>query len=284
MAVRIITDSASDISEEKAKEWGVTVLPLKIRFGDVEYLDRVTLSCKDFYIKLVETGEVPKTSQITPFEYGEEYEKAVKAGDEVVCFTLSSGVSGSYQSACMAAQEYQGKVFVVDTRQFCISQLVIVQRAAQMRDQGMTAKEIYEAISEELKHAHVIAAFDTLEYLKLGGRLSSAAAFAGNFLMIKPVLTIEDGIVKILGKARGSRNKHNMLMEFIKKTGGIDLNRPTCLGYTGLSDDLLKKYVEDSRELYEGNEDKIQYAEVGATIGTYAGPGAIAFAYFEKQD
>ena len=118
--------------------------------------------------------------------------------------------------------------------------------------------------------------------MKLGGRLSSAAAFAGNLLMIKPVLTIEDGIVKILGKARGSKNKHNMLMEFIRKTGGIDLSKPTCLGYTGLSDELLRKYVEDSKELYEGNEDKIQYAEVGSTIGPYAGPGAIAFAYFEK--
>ena len=102
--------------------------------------------------------------------------------------------------------------------------------------------------------------------------------------MIKPVLTIEDGIVKILGKARGSRNKHNMLMEFIRNSGGIDMTKPTCLGYTGLSDDLLMKYVEDSKELYVGNEDKLQYAEVGATIGTYAGPGAIAFAYFEKHD
>lgn len=284
MAVRIITDSASDISQEKAKEWGITVLPLRVRFGEEEYLDGVTLSCKEFYIKLVETGEVPKTSQITPYEYGAEFEKAIEEGNDVVCFTLSSGVSGSYQSACVAAQEYPDRVFVVDSKQFCISQLVIVQRAVQMRDQGMSAKEITEAISEELKYAHVIAAFDTLEYLKLGGRLSSAAAFAGNFLMIKPVLTIEDGIVKILGKARGSKNKHNMLMEFIRKTGGIDLSKPTCLGYTGLSDELLKKYVEDSKELYEGNEDKIQYAEVGSTIGTYAGPGAIAFAYFEKHN
>lgn len=282
MAIRILTDSASDISQEKAREWGITVLPLKVRFGDEEYLDGVTLSCKDFYRKLVEKGEVPKTSQITPYEYAQEYEKAKEAGDEIICFCLSSGVSGSYQSACMAAEDYPKCAYVVDTKQFSISQFVIVQRAVQLRDMGMDAEELVERISEELEHAHVIAAFDTLEYLKLGGRLSSAAAFAGNFLMIKPVLTIENGIVKILGKARGSRNKHNMLMEFIQKSGGIDLTKPTCLGYTGLSDDLLIKYVEDSRELYEGNEDKIQYAEVGATIGTYAGPGAIAFAYFEK--
>ena len=282
MAIRILTDSASDISQERAKEWGITVLPLKVRFGEEEFLDGDTLTPKEFYGKLVETDEIPKTSQITPYDYGEEFRKAVEAGDELICFTLSSGVSGSYQSACIAADDFEGRVHVVDTKQFCISQFIIVQRAVQLRDQGLSAKEIVALIGEEMKKAHVIAVFDTLEYLKLGGRLSSAAAFAGNLLMIKPVLTIEEGVVKIIGKARGSRNSHNMLMEFVKNTGGIDFERPVCLAYSGFSDEMLKKYVEDSRVLYEGNEDKLQYAEVGATIGTYSGPGAIALAYFEK--
>lgn len=282
MGVRIITDSASDISQERAKEWGITVLPLKVRFGDEEYLDGVTLSCKEFYGKLVETDEIPKTSQIAPFEYEEEYKKAVDAGDEVICFTLSSGVSGSYQSACIAAQDYEDKVFVIDTKQFCISEFIIVQRAVLLMDKGLSAKVIVEQISQEMKKAHVIAVFDTLEYLKLGGRISSAAAFAGNVLMLKPVLTIEEGVVKVIGKARGSKNSHNMLMEFVKNTGGIDFDMPICLAYAGFNDDILKKYVEDSKSLYEGNEEKLQYAEVGATIGTYSGPGAIAFAFFEK--
>ena len=134
------------------------------------------------------------------------------AGDQVICFCLSSGVSGSYQSACVAAQEFEGKVFVVDTKQFCISELIIVERAVQMRDSGMSAPDIYAAILDELQDAHVLAIFNTLEYLKLGGRISSAAAFAGGLLSLKPVLTIEDGVVKILGKARGSRNGNNMLI------------------------------------------------------------------------
>ena len=284
MAVRIITDSASDISQVKAKEWGVEVLPLKVRFGEEEFLDGVTLSPQDFYRKLVETDEIPKTSQITPYDYAQVFKAAEEAGDDLLCFTLSSGVSGSYQSACIAAEEFSDRIHVIDTQQFCISQLIIVQWAAQLRDQGLSAKEIVDRVSEDLKKAHVIAAFDTLEYLKLGGRISSAAAFAGNILMIKPVLTIEEGVVKILGKARGSKNKHNMLMEFVKKTGGIDFSKPACLGYTGFTDEVLKKYVEDSKELYEGREDSIQYAEVGATIGTYAGPGAIALAYFEASE
>ncbi len=282
MAVRIATDSASDISQERAKEWGITVIPLRVRFGEEEFLDGVTLSSRDFYKKLVETDEIPKTSQITPFEFGEVFKAADEANDELIFFSISSGVSGSYQSACLAASDYSDNIHVIDTRQFCISEFIIVQRAVQLRDQGMGAKEIVAAISEEMKKAHVISVFDTLEYLKLGGRLSSAAAFAGNVLMIKPVITIENGEVKVIGKARGSRNSHNMLTEFVRKTGGIDFEKPICLAYTGFSDETLKKYVEDSKDLYEGNEDKLQYATVGATIGTYAGPGAIALAYFEK--
>ena len=267
MSVRIITDSASDISQELAAEWNITVLPLKVRFGEEEFLDGVTLSNREFYERLIETDEIPKTSQITPFDYRNEFEKAVNAGDEAVCFCLSSGVSGSFQSACVAAQEFEGKIFVVDT---------------------MRAVEIYSAIEEEKKDAHVLAIFNTLEYLKLGGRISSAAAFAGGLLNLKPVLTIEDGVVKILGKARGSRNGNNMLTEFAEKLGGIDFDRPYCFGYTGFSDETLKKYIHDSARLYEGKIDMndpgaFRIMKVGATIGTYAGPGAIAVAFFSKK-
>ena len=212
----------------------------------------------------------------------------MKAGDQVVCFCLSSGVSGSFQSACVAAQEFEGDVFVVDTQQFCISEAIIVERAVQMRDSGMDAASIYAAIEEEKKDAHVLAIFNTLEYLKLGGRISAAAAFAGGLLSLKPVLTIEDGVVKILGKARGSRNGNNMLTEFAEKLGGIDFGRPFCFGYTGFSDEMLKKYIHDSARLYEDKIDvndpgNFRIHKVGATIGTYAGPGAIAVAFFAAK-
>ena len=182
----------------------------------------------------------------------------------------------------LAAEDYSENIHIVDTRQFCISEYILVQRAVVLRDEGKSCDEILSTIQEEMKKVHVISVFDTLEYLKLGGRLSSAAAFAGNVLMIKPVITIEDGIVKVIGKARGSKNSHNMLTEFVQKSGGIDFDKPICLAYSGFSKEMLDKYVVDSKILYEGNEDKLQYAVVGATIGTYAGPGAIALAYFEK--
>lgn len=282
MSIRIITDSASDISQETAKKWGITVLPMNVRFGDEEFLDGVTLSSEDFYHKLIETSEVPKTSQISPYVYEQEFEKADECGDELIYFCISSGVSGCYQSAVLAAEDYSENIHIVDTRQFCISEYILVQRAVVLRDEGKSCDEILSTIQEEMKKVHVISVFDTLEYLKLGGRLSSAAAFAGNVLMIKPVITIEDGVVKVIGKARGSKNSHNMLTEFVQTSGGIDFDKPICLAYSGFSKEMLDKYVVDSKILYEGNEDKLQYAVVGATIGTYAGPGAIALAYFEK--
>ncbi len=282
MAVTIMTDSASDISQEVAKKWGIVVLPLLVRFGEDEYLDGVTLSPYQFYEKLIETDEIPKTSQITPFDFGEAFRKEVEAGNDVVMFTLSSGVSGSYQSACIAAEDYPGKVFVVDSKQFCVSEYIIVERAVELRDAGKSAAEIATIMEEEKKEAHVIAIFDTLEYLKLGGRISSAAAFAGTMLNLKPVLTIEEGVVKILGKARGSRNGNNMLTEWANKLG-IDYDRPVCFAYSGFDDTMLQKYIHDQKDLYEGHLQELQIAEVGATIGTYAGPGAIAVAFFETR-
>ncbi len=283
MGVKIITDSASDVSQERASEWNIQVVPLKVRFGDEEFLDGKTLTYDMFYKKLVETDEIPKTSQIPPFEYEGIFRAAVADGDDAICLCLSSGVSGCYQSACIAAEEIGDKVHVIDTKQFCISEYILVKLAADLRDQGKSAAEIVDVIEKEKDRARVISVFDTLEYLKLGGRISSAAAIAGGVLSIKPVITIENGVVEVVGKARGSKNGNNLLKQYIKKEGGIDFDKPVCLGYTGLSGDMLHKYIEDSKELYEGYTKELPIANVGAAIGTYAGPGAIAVAYFPKK-
>ena len=279
MSIKIIVDSASDISQATAKDWGITVVPLKVRFGDEEFLDGVTLSNTTFYEKLIETDEVPKTSQIPPAEYMEVFGEAVSDGSDVICMVLSSGVSGCIQSARIAAEEFEGKVHIIDTRQFCISYYILTEYAVRLRDEGKSVTEIIDAIEEAKKKVIVLGVFDTLEYLKAGGRLSSAAAFAGGLLSIKPVVTITDGQVEVIGKARGSKNGNNMLIERIKKVG-VDYSKPVCFGYTGLTDEMLQKYIHDSKALYEGKMDKINIVSVGSTIGTYAGPGAIAVAFF----
>lgn len=282
MSVHIITDSASDITQEEAKALGIQVIPLRTAFGSKEYLDGVTIDNHRFFQLLIESDELPTTSQLTPYQYEEPFQAALDAGNEVLCITLSSKLSGCYQSAMMAAEPFGARVTLVDSKNVCIGQRVLVEQAVRYRDQGKTAREIRELLDQEKAQIRLIALLDTLEYLKKGGRISSAAALAGSLLSIKPVIAVENGEVVILGKARGSKKGNNMLMELVQKCGGIDFDRPYCLAYSGLTDALLRKYVEDSEALYEGRAEHLPVSTIGSTIGTHVGPGAIAAAFFVK--
>ena len=280
----IIVDSGSDMLPDEAEKLGVKLLPLKVRFGDEEFDDGVTLSRDEFYNRLIESDELPKTSLIAPAVYEEAFRQEVKAGHKVVCLVISSGVSGCYQSALVAADDYEGDVFVIDTKQFCGPEYILTLRAVELRKAGFTAEEIAKVIEKEKTRVKVVALFDTLEYLKLGGRISAAAAGIGGMLSIKPVVSIKDGGVDVVGKARGSKNGNNHLMRFVEENGGIDWDKPIMLSWSGISDDLLEKYIEDSASLYEGrNAADLPRSRVGATIGTYSGPGAIAFSFYPKN-
>ena len=283
MSLQIITDSASDITQAEARALGIQVLPLRTAFGSQEFLDGVTIDNRRFFQMLVESDELPTTSQLSPFQYEEPFRAAVDAGDEVLCVTLSSKLSGCFQSAAIAAAEFGERVTVVDSENVCIGQRILVEQAVRYRDQGKTAREIGALLERERKQIRLIALLDTLEYLKKGGRISPAAALAGSLLSIKPVIAIEDGEVVILGKARGSKKGNNMLMELVRQCGGINFDKPCCLAYSGLSDALLQKYVEDSAALYEGRTEPLPVSTIGSTIGTHAGPGAIAAAFFVKE-
>jgi DegV family protein with EDD domain len=203
MAIRIITDSASDITQVEAAAWGVQVLPLRTIFGQEEFLDGITIDHETFFQKLIESDVLPTTSQLSPFQYEEPFRQAAEAGDEVVCITLSSKLSGCYQSASIAAGDLP--VVLVDSLNVTIGERLLVERAVQLRDQGLSAREIGRQLEEEKSQIRLIALLDTLEYLKKGGRISSAAALAGSLLSIKPVIAVEHGEIAILGKARGSK-------------------------------------------------------------------------------
>lgn len=283
MSIQIITDSASDILQAEAKELGLRVLPLKTIFGEEEFLDGVTIDSKTFYRRLIESDILPTTSQLSPFDFEEAFRNATEQGDDVLCITVSSKLSGCYQSACIAAEDFPGKVTVVDSLSVAIGERNLVALAMQARDAGKSAAEIGAYLNEMKQKLRLVALFDTLEYLKKGGRISSAAAAAGTLLGIKPVLAVEDGSITILGKARGSKNGNNMLMTFVEKGGGIDFNLPFSLAYSGLDDSTLRKYMEDSAVLYRGKTDHLPVYGIGSTIGTHAGPGAIAVSFFSNQ-
>ncbi len=284
MAVRFIVDSAADIKPAEAKDLGIIHIPLKVMFGDVEYRDAVDLSHREFYEKLIESNTLPTTSQITPAEFADVYEEVVAAGDSAVVITLSSKLSGTCQSAMIAAQDYEGKIFVVDSEHVSLSERILVLRGLELVKEGLEAKDIAQRLDIEKKNIKLLALLDTLEYLKKGGRISSAVALAGGLLNIKPVITVEEGVVEMVGKARGSKQGNNLLRELIQKSGGVDFNKPYCLAYSGLSDSLLQKYIKDSAELWQESTDKLPIATVGCTIGTHAGPGAVAVAFFAKSN
>lgn len=278
MAVRIIVDSACDIEGSRAEE--LELLPIKTMFGTEEYLDGVTISHSGFFEKLVESEKLPTTSQIPPFEYEQKFREVREAGDEAVCITLSSKLSGCYQSAVIASADYKDCITIVDSNTVSIGEQILTLLALRLRDEGKSAGEIAAVLEEEKGKIRLIALLDTLEYLKKGGRISAAVAMAGAILSIKPVIAVENGEVVVLGKARGSRNGNNLLKEMIKKEGGICFSKPYTLAYSGLSDALLKKYMEDSRELYENEAEELPISTIGSTIGTHVGPGAVGAAFF----
>ena len=279
MCVRIIVDSSTDVSEKYRKK--IQFVPLTVRFGDKEYLDGVELSKHQFYEMLVESDVLPTTSQATPAAFAEYLESVASAGDSAVVITLSSKLSGTYQSAVLAAEDYPN-IYVVDSQSVAIGTGVLAQYAVELAQQGMDAEEIAQVLTQQREKVCVVALLDTLEYLKKGGRISKTVAFAGGMLNIKPVVTIQDGAVALIGKARGSRNGNNLLVEKINQAGGVDFERPVLLGYTGLSSALLEKYVDDSKALWADHVDKLDGCLLCSVIGTHAGPGAVAVAFFRK--
>jgi DegV family protein with EDD domain len=284
MAVQFIVDSASDILPEEAAQMGIRWLPLSVRFGTEEYADSVDLSHREFYEKLVESDQLPTTSQLPPAAFAEAFAQVAEAGDTAVVVTLSSKLSGTYQSACIAAEDYEGSVFVVDSENVTIGERILIQYGLALRDRGLSAADIVARLEAEKHHVRVMALLDTLEYLKKGGRISAAVALAGGLLSIKPVVAVEEGQVALVGKARGSKQGHNLLRDLVVRCGGINFDRPCCLAYSGLSDALLQKYITDSADLWQGRTDKLPIATVGCVIGTHVGPGAIAVAFFENEE
>lgn len=279
MKTRIIVDSTADLTPEYKER--VYTVPLTVNFGTEEYIDGVTIDHKTFYEKLIESDVLPTTSQATPDAFMKEFEKAREAGEAAVVITLASKFSGTYQSAMIAAEDYEN-IYIVDSTSAAMGSGILVEMAFRLLDEGKSAAEIAAVIEEEKKKIVVVALVDTLEYLKKGGRISKTVAFAGGVLNIKPVLSVIDGEISMLGKARGSKMGNNLLVQEIDKAGGIDFTKPVLLGYSGISNSLLLKYIEDSRHIWEGNLDEVRYTTVGSVIGTHAGPGAVVVAFFKN--
>lgn len=284
MSVRIITDSASDMSP--AEHPALAVLPLSVTFGTDVYMDGIDIDHQRFYEMLVERDELPKTGQVNPYAFSQAIAEAREAGDEAVIITVGAKLSGTNQSARTALAEAPGgDVYVVDSNNVTLGERVLVEYALRLVNEGRSAAQIAAAVEAVRDRVVVIGLLETLEYLVRGGRLSAAAGAVGTLLNVKPVVAVEDGLIVQLGKARGSKNGRNLLNQKVEKAGGIDFSMPPALGYTGLSDAVLKKYIEDSAALWAGHtEGELPVHTIGATIGTHVGPGAVAVAFFQPAN
>lgn len=278
MSIRIITDSTVDADASYTENF--SIVPLTVTFGEEEYKDGIDLTKQDFYKKLESSDILPKTSQASPDTFAQVF-KSLGKDEEAIVITVTSRLSGTYQSARIAAEDFPN-IRVVDSRNVSIGSGVLAEYALQCAEKGMELEELTDHLIRRRDDICLLARLETLEYLKKGGRISKTAAFAGGVLNIKPVVTTKDGELAMLGKARGSKKANNLLIEAVQKNG-IDFSRPLLLGYTGLSDQLLQDYIADSRAIWEGNVEHLDQTQLCSVIGTHAGPGAVAVAFFRKE-
>ena len=259
------------------------MIPMLITIGEEEYYDGVNLSSQEFWEKLVESDVLPKTSLINTFRFEEHFEKHVKNGDELIVITISSKLSGTYESAKQASEKFAGKVHVIDSLNACVGERLLCDYALRLIKQGLSAQEIVAELEEKKKRIKVMALLGTLEYLKRGGRISTAVAFAGEIISIKPVVGVIDGEVKLIGKAIGSKKGNNLLSKLVQDVGGIDFSMPFATIWSGLDTSLLDKYIKDSANMWAGHTDNVPKYILGATIGTHVGPGVVGVAFFENK-
>ena len=285
MSVRIIVDSASDITPDFADRNDILFAPLKTNLGGVEYRDGIDIVPDEFFVKLEQNKELAHTSQVNASEFSDIFEQVIAEGDEAVVITLSSGLSGTCQSAVVAASDYPGKIFVVDSLSATAGEQVLLYHAMKLRDEGKGAEEIYNTLCEIRKSFRLLVCLETLEYLKRGGRISKTSAIVGGIIGIKPILTLNaTGTLESVGKARGMKAGHKMLNDAILASGGIDFKYPVVVTYGGdLQDGILDRYFADSRDVYGEHTEDVVRGQLGCVIGTHSGPGAIVVSYVPNK-
>ena len=284
MSVKIIVDSASDVKVSYAKKKNMGFAPLKTNLAGREYRDGIDITPDTFYGELAANKELAHTSQVTSGEFLDLFEKEIKEGNDLVVITISSGLSGTYQSACVAAAEYPDRIFVLDSLSATAGEQVLIERAISLRDAGASASEIYSELVALRKRLRLFVRVDTLEYLKRGGRISKTSALIGGLLGIRPILTLNgEGRLETVGKPRGIAASHKMMNDSIQACGGIDFSMPVVITYAGeLSDGTVQKYLADSVHVYGDSVNKVKIEQLGCVIGTHTGPGAIVVSFVAK--
>lgn len=280
MAIKILVDSASDITEQEAKKMGIEMIPMAVSFANEEYYDGVTISHEEFYERLKESKELPKTRQISPARFEEKLREMTENGDSVIIITLSSKLSGTYQNAVTASKKFKN-VYVIDSLSATVGERLLCVYAQGMIANKKDINEIVKELHMAKYRLNIMALLDTLEYLKKGGRISTVTAVLGAALSVKPVISIANGRVVQIAKALGSKMGQSRLSVLVNEKG-IDFSMPYAVIYADGGRDLLESYLKKNEEIWKGYTEFIPKYMIGGTIGTHIGPGAIGVAFFNK--
>ena len=279
MAIRFLTDSTADILPQEAAARGLAVVPLKTIFGETSYRDGFDVDHETFYKLLGESKQLPTTSQPTPEDFLPHFEAAKEAGDELICVMLSAGISGTYQSACIAKDicDYD-KIYVIDSTMAVMGMRMMLDLGEKMRAEGAAAAEIVAELERIKSKIRLYFIVDTLEYLHKGGRVSTAVTIVGGMLKMKPVLTLSEGVLGVKGKGVGVKGSLNVVEELVGQPE-LDERVGVYYGYSE-KDSLCRKLMERMDGKFSvptaGN------FSIGAAIGTHTGPGVAAVVYLEK--
>lgn len=275
--IRIITDSAADLTARDLETPSVAVVPMSITFADgTAALDDGSMTKNEFFARLAADSKLPRTSQPSPASFIQQFEDAAASGDEVVVITIAQKLSGTYQCAVLAAAETDAKVYIVDSETATQGEAIIVREAVRLREQGLSASRIAAELDSFKKRVRVVAIVDSLKHLQKGGRLPAAVALVGGALGIKPVLALYDSTIRLVDKGRGRPGALVALFRQLDKQGGVD----PAYGYTLLySDDKqltapVHHYMHQNLQLTGG-----RVGQIGPTIGTHIGPGAVGVAF-----
>lgn len=277
--IHILTDSTADLSPQQAADWGVEVLPLSVHFGEETFLDGVELSPAAFFERLAQVETLPTTSQIPPDVFVKVFEERLAAGDQVLGLFISSQMSGTCQSAMIAKGMVDSPdIRIIDSRAVTMALGLLVRVACQLRDEGLSLEELSRRVEELTHRVRLLAAVDTLKYLKMGGRISAATAVVGGILGITPIIAVQNGIVESVGKARGRAAAFSWIREELARRPA-DLSLPVFFGHTNAPKTLEE--IMDFFASWHADAPAVHTTDIGSVVGTHVGPGAAGFAYFE---
>lgn len=280
--IRILTDSAADLTAAELNAPGVIVVPMTVTFMDgTSQEDDGTMTKDDFFARLASDSKLPRTSQPSPASFMQAYEDAAAAGDEVIVITIAQKLSGTFQSARLAAADADFAPYIVDSESASQGEALLVREAVRLRDEEhLSAEEIFNALEQFKKRVRIVAVVDSLKHLQKGGRLPAAVALVGGALGIKPVLALQDGAIKLVDKGRGRPGALVAMFKQLDALGGIDPR----YGYTLLYSDNkqliapVHHYMHQNLQLTGGH-----VAQLGPTIGTHVGPGVVGVVFMAKE-